>query len=578
MLNIIKQKDTFYFESIEKYKDYRKDLTFEENERLSPINIVHDYDIIGNDNTNFIDMKKFNIIYYISDLHLDYKIAQKFPHRTTKEKIRKYITSIIEKIINELGGKLFFNNYLIIAGDVSHSFEVSKMFYEELAKHECIQKENIIVILGNHELWENDDINISINKYKKMFESLNITYLDNELLYVKGLGLIGKFYKLSEEEINNYTEEELRNICIDSKLTILGGIGFSGLNNKYNANYGLYRNAVKSIAEDRILSSRFENIYLKLKNCLSDKELIILTHNPKSDWSNDRYNSKWIYINGHTHRNEYYKDDERIVYSDNQIGYYNDNITLKHFVCTRKYDIFQYYEDGIYEISVQEYVDFIYGMGIKMEYSRKDGIINMLKRDGIYCFILKVNEKLYLLNGGTRIKLNIHDLSYYYENMTYYSNKIKETTKKYIDYMKDISNYIKSIGGHGTIHGCIVDIDFYNHVYVNPYDGKIIPYYATSIIDKYVYQDFEKMLINHCPNVYVTYKKMKEEKNNIIVKENNSIKLFDFEYYQDTFIYRESRIIKNLQYLINDNIIRMWNDNLISNKETFETILIEDKK
>lgn len=74
------------------------------------------------------------------------------------------------------------------------------------------------------------------------------------------------------------------------------------------------------------------------------------------------------------------------------------------------------------------------------------------------------------------------------------------------------------------------------------------------------------------------YQQMTKEERGIILKKNNEIKVYDFEHYEDTAIYRESRIMKSLQYLINDNIIRLWNDNLITNKENLETLLIENKK
>ena len=48
----------------------------------------------------------------------------------------------------------------------------------------------------------------------------------------------------------------------------------------------------------------------------------------------------------------------------------------------------------------------------------------------------------------------------------------------YMDKLLNISKVIKSIGGDGSIHGCIVDIDYYNHIYINPVDGKITPYFA----------------------------------------------------------------------------------------------------
>ena len=41
-----------------------------------------------------------------------------------------------------------------------------------------------------------------------------------------------------------------------------------------------------------------------------------------------------------------------------------------------------------------------------------------------------------------------------------------------------IAKAVRSFGGEGTIHGFIVDIDFYNHIMLNPADGKITFYYS----------------------------------------------------------------------------------------------------
>jgi len=42
-----------------------------------------------------------------------------------------------------------------------------------------------------------------------------------------------------------------------------------------------------------------------------------------------------------------------------------------------------------------------------------------------------------------------------------------------------------------SIHACIVDIDFYNYIYLDPVDGSINPYYATSIVNKYLYRVYK---------------------------------------------------------------------------------------
>lgn len=569
------KNDEFYLDNVDRNKKFQLDKTFIENETIKSMPILHDDDILKTSRMNYDDMMRNGTIYYISDLHLDYKIAKKFPKSVSKGKITEYIASIVDSLLLEYEKGPFLNKYMLIGGDVSYSFEISKLFYQILADKISFRKRNVIVILGNHEYWEENNVSDTIEKYKKLLDSLEITFLHNELLCCE----VFNQYKINEEDMLNASEEELRQKYLNCGMFILGGTGFSGLNAKYNANIGLYRSAIKTIDEDMQQSTRFERLYLKIKSVLNDRNVIVFTHTPKSDWSSDNYNCNWVYVYGHNHQNEYYKDELRTIYADNQVGYNGTDFTLKHFYLSRKYNIFKYYKDGIYCITIDEYKSFYRGMGMQITYNRKDGNIYMLKRDGLLCFILKNDKEiLYLLEGGNRRKLNIQDINYYFDNMTFYSRKIKETTKKFNDFLKEVSSYVKSFGGYGTIHGCIVDIDFYNHLYINPYDATITPYFALSIIDKYVYKDLGKMLSNNCPELYLNYKKMINDKNEIMIRNNNEIKLSDFEHYENTDIYKTSRIMKALQYLVDDDIIRIWNDNLINEKEQIENILIEEKK
>ena len=51
-------------------------------------------------------------------------------------------------------------------------------------------------------------------------------------------------------------------------------------------------------------------------------------------------------------------DGVKRIYADNQIGYRNESPHLKNFLMDGEYDYFGNYEDGIYEITSQEYQDF----------------------------------------------------------------------------------------------------------------------------------------------------------------------------------------------------------------------------
>lgn len=210
-------------------------------------------------------------------------------------------------------------------------------------------------------------------------------------------------------------------------------------------------------------------------------------------------------------------------------------------------------------------LDFNRGLRINMTFNRTNCLIYMLKNSGLYCFIIKIDnaDRLYILNGGSIEKLKYDDINYYFNNLLKFSNCVKELLKDYNAFVESISQSVKAIGGIGTIHGCIVDIDYFNHIYINPNDYKVTPYYATSIVNKYVYKDVSSLLIEHRKDLYKNYFKCNEE-NQLLKANNKNLKSIEEAFLvEDTGIYYESRIMKKLQYLINDNVVRIWDDQLI---------------
>ncbi|MCI6782322.1 MAG: hypothetical protein MR594_01635, partial [Lachnospiraceae bacterium] len=171
------------------------------------------------------------------------------------------------------------------------------------------------------------------------------------------------------------------------------------------------------------------------------------------------------------------------------------------------------------------------------------------------------NGSLSILNGGALKKLNIKDLQYYYDNMDRVIASIEIPLKKYTVYQESIADEIRKIGGCGWIHGCIIDIDYYNHVYVNPVDMTVRSYWASDIINKLVYPNVPALLKNECPELYANYLKLIEgEKSNpLAVKQTkNEVSLLPQEYLE-TDIYKASREIKKMQKL-NSNVLTTWYD------------------
>ena len=148
--------------------------------------------------------------------------------------------------------------------------------------------------------------------------------------------------------------------------------------------------------------------------------------------------------------------------------------------------------------------------------------------------------------------------------MVNYAKSVKIYLGKYSEFQKSTSKEIKRIGGWGTIHGCIVDIDFYNHLYLNPIDGSVTPYNAESMVSKHVYSNVASLLKYCAPQLYENYIHLLEERHDdngstsAIVGADDAIDNATV-FVPDTDMYRVSKIIKGLQFTTKFNVVRLWN-------------------
>ena len=186
------------------------------------------------------------------------------------------------------------------------------------------------------------------------------------------------------------------------------------------------------------------------------------------------------------------------------------------------------------------------------------------------------SNRLLILNGGAR-KIAKHKLEYYYDNMLNYVHSLDVTFSKYFELENEIAKFIKKLSGYGKIHGCIIDIDFYNHIYFNFFDHTITPYYATSIVDKHVYPNLKSLISNKKPELLEGYNTLisKASKNlPQVLKENNEI-LNNVTISTDTKIYSTSRIIYSIQAIKKFHVIGIWNDNFVNINENNKKLILE---
>ena len=190
-----------------------------------------------------------------------------------------------------------------------------------------------------------------------------------------------------------------------------------------------------------------------------------------------------------------------------------------------------------------------------------------------------------MLEGGKLKSLNHYNVEYYYDNMERYTQIVKTALTPYQNALKAIATEIHHIGGWGKVHGCIIDIDWFNHIYLNPFDGKVTFYFAEDIKSRLVYKDLHSLLKDKIPQLSSIF--MAAQKNGevpllsqyAVTKNKNEALATTTQLVLGTEMYKPSRIMKSIQYIFDDNIIRIWKDEILSadfNSKS-SVIAIEDK-
>lgn len=271
--------------------------------------------------------------------------------------------------------------------------------------------------------------------------------------------------------------------------------------------------------------------------------------------------------------------------------------------------------DGIYELNIKQYWSYLKNIDpeytIRPKFTRTDHVI-MLKRDGYLLFLsVSPKGKIAILKGASVKGIN-HDTKYLYENMVEYAQLITKNFAKYWNILTDLSNYIKALKPskeglkilysdyrnnckfwnktplsydhwyeyegkyiriNGHIHGCIIDLDYYNHIYINPFDGTVAPYYAISMYDKDVYKNVRSLIAARKPEFLEAFDKQEKNNKSLILKDNIKALIYNDTIIDthttkvmETDMYIASRILKPLQKIYDYKVIQVWNDEIFENK------------
>ena len=398
-------------------------------------------------------------IAYISDIHLHHHLKY---YDNNEEQLIKDVVKKLHHSLERLNGDLFNGIYAIFfGGDISETPEMTIKF---LKKFRTKVKIPIFFVLGNHDYIKFANVQSCVAFYKKRLQKLRITLLHNE--YVECTHL-------------------------EEKFIVFGGTGFAKYDEVWNANSLVCCSGFSR--EDEIRETTvFESTYQSALNVAKEKEkcLLCFSHYPVSACLNNVFAKEAIYFSGHNHHNEYIRKEDRVLYADNQIGYENNNICFKEATTGLIPNPYSELNDGLYQTSVEDYLKFYrylgeyVGDGTLLYRRCENGTLYVVKRRGYYGFFIistkKKSKGISIVNGGMTKKLTTStEISWICENFDIVVSKYLQILLPLRKAQEELSREIKELGLDGTIHGLIVDIDYYHHIALNPIDGAMNVYYAS---------------------------------------------------------------------------------------------------
>ena len=528
-------------------------------------------------------------LYYISDMHIEHQLSfrgcdnnegdfAQGINMLASELARSFDACVeYSRSREEQKGNTTGSTFLVFDGDTSDSLSISDSFFRSFVERQRPQAVRVAV-LGNHEYLEaglagiSGDVDAIAARYKAMFEKHGVHLLHNSVLavYKDGRRLI----ELSETQLTSMDVAELTAFFAKCSFLMLGGTGFSGRNEIRNAEANLYGGVIPTLDADIGETKRFLAVHNKIAVCAGICSVAVVTHMPPSDWCPPEDIVRgWTYVSGHTHINGIDRlPNNAINIHGNQIGYRNAGYSFKSVDIACSYDPFESLCDGIYRISRRQYLDFNTGRGIYVGETKRVGAIYCLKRRGVYMFVSQIKGKhLCLLDGGARKTLPVDDLSYYWNHLEEYAEKVAPVFRPVREALNVLSKEVKAFGGSGLIHGFIVDIDFYRHIQLDPFTGNMDMYWSSGMSGRCICDGAQELLelegFGFIKKNELLLNRFNEAKNAgllPVLSGGNQLAQLDGRYQVDLKTgYERSRIMKKVQYLIDYGVVRIWNTQVL---------------
>lgn len=426
-------------------------------------------------------------ISYISDIHLEYKIVNKFTSETPDEDIIDWVRMEAFSLADSLSNAL--DSYVIFGGDIVGHPKLAREFYQSfMDKYAAITRPYFATLM-------------------------NVKYKDKRVYAVMGdleVQFGGKLFYDAKSEFSSIFRKfgivMLDNTLVwDNDVPLLGGIGY--LNGVPQVNASLAMQEYKHFIEG------YKRAVETVTNTKSDCPLIVVTHAPYVHRLAGEYQPNTIYISGHTHRNGL-KDlgNDTVFLGDAQWGYSAASPKFRRHVFRKHHSTFDGITKGVHEVSLQQWCDYVAesdkqvkerDVVVKLESGAK---LYLVRSRGISAFFMVDSESLYIVADGVITPISdgycntIEDIASLFDSVVGFYLTMTRTSNSYL---LEVSDYIKSIGGTGRIDGWRAYVDAFCWVWIDPRGSGYheFHWYAGGVGNSF--PNLRLMLKYHCPAIYM---------------------------------------------------------------------------
>ncbi len=248
-------------------------------------------------NRRIKDSKKTETYYLLSHACLNHRLLPVFSEAASEGEIAVFIRRLVDDFVDPVGDDRK-DCMLLIDGNVSYDIEIARVFYSALCRK--WNPRNMVAILGTQQMWgvtqaalgqeegaksedfvhrlpgEPETANQVVDGYRSMLTDLRVSFLENDLFIKDSRGEA----IITEQEILDMDRHALWSRLVNSRLAVLGGLGFPGDEPelRLSTQTGVMRNLVEAVALWR--KNRFGAVLNKLEACADDQALIVFTHEP----------------------------------------------------------------------------------------------------------------------------------------------------------------------------------------------------------------------------------------------------------------------------------------------------------